>query len=349
MVTETTPLASVLQTFVQVFFLASIKVDHVRCTAKQSQESMFSLFSLFPPLESVVWRKKKESPSLSCWGCKGWHVVGRTDATSLERPLLIAFGVSLFLFLPCVLLFSFCRLCRLLHQWASPSSAASGSLTHLRYLGTSRAENKSFSRSARVTENPLPRLPSLLFFLLYFPPVFKQNIAPCGDQMTAIKGNLRARGWCCFSRGPVNICSMTKWNTACFPSNETTFGPARSWKSAWTSGFSSYLQICESLLKLLSGGDSGQPRSCCCCFCVCFHCTPGTGGSAVWLLLGWNVEAPCYCQSASFCLFVFCLSRELQCEDPGFCCLQCEDSGKVLAPLRNCGELRKHLMDWIFV
>lgn len=59
-----------------------------------------------------------------------------------------------------------------------------------------------FPCSACVTENELPRQPRIKpFFFLYIPFVFKQNTAPRGGPMTAIKGNLRVHGWCCFSPG----------------------------------------------------------------------------------------------------------------------------------------------------
>lgn len=203
--------------------------------------------------------------------------------------------------------------------------------SHLPHLGRSRAENKSFSRSACVTVNALPRnRKQCLFFssfLLYFPPIFKKNIAPRGDQMTAIKGNLRARGWCCFSRGQSIfapwrsetqlVSSVMKQHLArpALESQRRLQTSAVAWKTvshSWNFGPAA----------LDSGADSW--------WCVRSHRTART------------LQFGCFSAemrrlpvivSQLLCLF-FCLSGEFECVDSGFGACGVK-TRKGLVPLRN--------------
>lgn len=219
-VTKTTPSASLLQPSGPVL---GIKVDNVSCTAEQSQESMFSLFL---PLTGVVWGKKKDPKNQKkkrclqvCFVASHVEVVKGDTSSEEQTQHLLNAPFSSLLGLPVCFSLLFCPVlfyslfvasvaCRInglpflqqcqVHSRASlapplPGDESGGGRTN------------PFPCSACVTENELPRQPAnkafFFFFLLHFPFAFKQNTAPRGGPMTAIKGNLRVRGWCCFSPG----------------------------------------------------------------------------------------------------------------------------------------------------
>lgn len=256
--------------------------------------------------------RKKVSPSLSCWGCKGWHIVGGTDATSLEHPLQIARGVFVFFV-------SFFALCSFILFLSSLSPAAlmcflslgSGGFTRALRLAPplpgdeSRGEQILFPHclcdSECTSSSPQIMFLFLSFFWggLHFPRVFKENIAtPRGDQMTAIKGNLRARCRCRVSPDQSIFApwrSETQLISSC---NKTTFS------SAPLLGVSADFKLQQLRVNLwVISQTFVQPRLWTphSRRCVYVHRTPRTGGSTVWLLFCWNVETP-WCQSAS--LFV---------------------------------------------